>query len=217
MVCRGERRSSMNTSEEIKLWARELKAIAQTGLAYGKDVYDLERYQQMNGLSNQMLSYISDFSSDEIDGKLPIEEGYATPKIAVRGIVLKDQQVLMVKETADGLWSLPGGWCDIGFSAAENIEKEIEEETGLRTKATKLLSFYDQRLHRFSVSMQHIYTVYFLCEIVEGKLRGSIETADVNFFSPNQLPTLSIQRVTKKQLQTAIQIAKEECCKIYFD
>lgn len=206
----------MDTSEKIKLWAREIKSIAQTGLAYGKDVYDKERYQQMNDLSNHMLAYISGMSSHEIDKKLPIEPGYMTPKVAVRGIVIKDKKVLMVKESADGLWSLPGGWCDIGLSARENIEKEIEEETGLRTNAIQLLSFYDQTMHRPSVTMQHIYTVYFLCEIISGELRGSIETEDVDFFATDQLPPLSIERVTKKQLETALLIARTGS-KVYFD
>lgn len=207
----------MDTSERIKLWARELKATAQTGLAYGKDLYDQERYQQMNELSNQMLSHISGMSCDEIDRKLPIEEGYTTPKIAVRGIVMKDQKVLMVKETADSLWSLPGGWCDIGLTAGENVEKEIEEETGLKTKATQLLSFYDQSLHRPSTNLQHIYTVYFLCEIVSGELTTSIETEDVNFFSLDQLPPLSIERVTKKQLESALLVAQAGYNAVYFD
>lgn len=207
----------MDTSERIKLWAREMKSIAQTGLAYGKDVYDKERYEQMNELSHEMLSYISGMSEQEVLKTLPLEEGYMTPKMAVRGIVMKDGKILMVKESMDGLWSLPGGWCDIGLSASENIEKEIEEETGLRTKATKLLSFYDQTLHRKSVTMQHIYTVYFLCEIIDGKLRGSIETDEVDFFPVDQLPPLSLERVTKGQLDTALNIAQSDSQHVYFD
>lgn len=208
----------MDVSEQIKLWARELKSISQTGLEYGKDVFDKERYNQINELSNHMLSSISKVDVNEINRLLPIESGYATPKIAVRGIVLKDGQLLMVKEAADGLWTPPGGWCDVGLTPAENVEKEILEETGLKAKACRLLSFFDQTKYRSSVTLQHIYTVYILCEIVGGKLiDSSIETDDVRFFDTDDLPPLSTERVTTIQLEKALSIAMNKEKTVHFD
>lgn len=198
----------MKTSKQIKQWARELKSIAQTGLTYGKDEFDKERYEQMNELSNAMLSHISGISHDEVAHLLPIELGYATPKIAVRGLVIQDNKILMVKEIADGLWTLPGGWCDVGLTPSENIEKEIKEETGLRTRTTRLLTIFDQTKHRESETMQHIYTIYFLCEIISGELRCSIETEAVEFFTVNELPPLSRERMTEDQFDKAFLIAK---------
>lgn len=207
----------MNTHEKIMQWSKQLKAIAQTGLTYGNDVFDQERYEQMNELANTMLADISGMSSDEIHDLLPIEEGYATPKVAVRGLIVKDGKVLMVKEIADGLWTLPGGWCDTGLTPSENIEKEIREETGLRAKAVKLLAIFDQTKHRKSETMQHIYTIYFLCEILEGELTTSIETAAVEFFPANKLPPLSKERITAMQFEKAFSIASDEHQTIYFD
>lgn len=208
----------MNISEKIKMWARELKAVSQTGIEYGKDVFDQERYEQLNHLSNRMLSTISKESESEIDALLPIETGYATPKIAVRGIVLKEGQILMVKEVSDGLWTPPGGWCDIGLTASENVQKEVQEETGLETKANRLLAFYDQTKYRSSVTLQHIYTAYFLCDIVGGKLIDhSIETEDIRFFDVNDLPPLSQERVTLTQLERALSIARNASKTTYFD
>lgn len=207
----------METSENIKLWARELRAIAQTGLTYGKDVFDLERYEQMNELSSRMLAHISGMSPYEIDHLLPIEEGYATPKVAVRGLVMQGNKVLMVKEVADGLWTLPGGWCDTGLTPSENIEKEIQEETGLHTRATRLLTFFDQTKHRESETMQHIYTLYFLCERISGELTSSIETEAVTYFPVNELPPLSNERMTAEQFKIALSIYENKDKGVYFD
>ncbi len=206
----------MNTFEQIKRWARELKAIAQTGLTYGNDVFDKERYEQMNELSNTMLTHISGIPSSEIAHLLPIEAGYATPKIAVRGLVIREQKVLMVKEVSDGLWTLPGGWCDVGLTPSENIEKEIKEETGLHTEVTRLLAIFDQTKHRESETMQHIYTIYFLCEIIGGELTSSIETEAVEFFEVDELPPLSIERMTEEQFKTALLTANNKL-PVYFD
>src|SRR5699024_1950703 len=131
-----------------KSWAKELKALAQTGLEYTTDVFDMERYKYLNNIANQMLASISTHDVEQVNKLLPIETGYATPKVAVRAIILQDNQVLMVKEAADELWALPGGWCDIGLTAKENIEKEVLEETGLQTQAAKLIAFFDQTKYR---------------------------------------------------------------------
>lgn len=207
----------METPEQIKLWAKQFRAIAQTGLTYGNDVFDQERYSEVLEITTEMLSHISNLKKEEINRKLPIESGYATPKIAVRGIVLQDQQVLMVKEVADGLWCLPGGWCDINLTPSQNVEKEIKEETGLWTKATRLVAFFDQTKYRPSVTMQHIYTIYFLCEVISGDLKSSIETTEVRFFPLHNTPPLSNERITKKQLNTALSVALDENKKPYFD
>jgi ADP-ribose pyrophosphatase YjhB (NUDIX family) len=46
--------------------------------------------------------------------------------------------ILLVREQCDGLWTLPGGFADVGLSPARNIEKEIHEEAGLRVSARRL-------------------------------------------------------------------------------
>lgn len=204
-------------NEQIKYWARQLRAIAQTGLEYGKDVYDKERYHELNTLSNDMLAYISGIHPQQISHMLPIETGYATPKIAVRGLIFHEEKILMVKESLDGYWSLPGGWCDIGLSLSENIEKEVQEETGLESKAVRLLAAFDQTKYRPSVTLQQIYTVYFLCKVIGGKLQSSIETTKVKYFNTNDLPPLSKERLTTKQLMKAISIATTIDSQAYFD
>ena len=61
------------------------------------------------------------------------ETGYVTPKVEVRGAVFRaaDEHVLLVRETADGLWTLPGGWADVNDSPSGAIRREIEQEVGI--------------------------------------------------------------------------------------
>ncbi|MBM7095696.1 MULTISPECIES: NUDIX hydrolase [Alteribacter] len=207
----------MGIEERLLEWAKRLKAVSQTGLEYGNDHFDYERYKEMNDLSNEMIAYLSKEKIEEIERLLPVEKGYATPKMAVRAVVMAEGKLLMVKEAADGLWCLPGGWCDTGVTPGENIEKEVREETGLNVQATKLLAFFDQTKHRPSKTLQHIYTCYFKCEVTGGAIRGSEETTDVGFFSPDALPPLSIERMTKQQLDVALKEMDAGSPSIYFD
>ncbi len=80
--------------------------------------------------------------------KLLVAFGYATPKVDVRGSVFRDDQILLVKERADGLWTLPGGWADVNESPREAVVREIMEESGYHTRANKLLAVWDRAKHQ---------------------------------------------------------------------
>lgn len=180
---------------------QQITALAQSGLYYSKDVYDQARYheliqyvEKLLGLSNVITTHFKDDLLNDI--------GYATPKVDVRAVIFQDQKILMVKESSDGLWSLPGGWADSGLSAAENTVKEVLEETGLTVYCKQLIAFTDMRKHDHPPMFLHVYKAFFLCEIVTGQLQRSIETTDVQFFAEDQLPTLSTARVTQKQIHS---------------
>ena len=72
------------------------------------------------------------------------DAGYATPKVDVRGVVFQDGKILLVQERSDGMWTLPGGWADVGDSPADAVVREIREESGYETRATKLLALLDR-------------------------------------------------------------------------
>ena len=167
-------------------WARELQAIAQTGVAYGEpSIYDRERYERVRGIAAEILA--SDGDVDAIDGLLALETGHATPKLDVRGAVFRDDELLLVREAAG--WSLPGGWVDIGESPAGAAEREILEESGYATRAVRLLALQDRDRHGYPPHQWHIWKVVFLCALVSGEQRelGS-ETSDARFFARDQLP-----------------------------
>jgi ADP-ribose pyrophosphatase YjhB (NUDIX family) len=183
------------------LWARELQAIAQTGLTFGADAYDLERYQRLREIAIAMLAQGSDTPVERIRAFLERDLGYPTPKVDVRAAVFRDDRILMVREVSDGGWTLPGGWADVNQSPRECVEREIREESGFEARAVKLAAVYDYRrqgnVHPIPYS---IYKLFFLCELTGGEARPSIETSAVEFFALEALPELSAGRTNARQV-----------------
>src|SRR5277367_2227274 len=123
-------RANMTTEPEWLGWARALQALAQTGLHYAKDRFDIERYEQARAIAAAMMAAGADQPAPRILELFRQDAGYATPKVAVRGAVFRDDRVLLVRERNDDRWSLPGGWADVNLSPAECVEREIQEESG---------------------------------------------------------------------------------------
>ena len=182
-------------------WARRMQAIAQNGLTFAQDPFDRERYEQLRQLAAEVLAAGATLDTGTALELFTAESGYATPKVDVRGVVFRDDALLMVQEKSDGRWSLPGGWADVSSSPAENVTREIFEETGFGTRAVKLLAFYDREKHPHAPPyVQHVYKVFVRCEIVGGEIATSHETTAVGFFGEHALPELSLARVTPSQI-----------------
>ncbi len=182
-------------------WAKQLQAISQVGLAYSKDPYDRERFEQIRAIASEIFSAGSGIPMETIHGLFSAETGYATPKVDTRGVVFRDNMILLVRERDDGKWTLPGGWADVLESPAESVVREIREESGYETRATKLLAVYDRSKHPHTPPYPyHIYKLFFRCELLGGSPAASLETAEVDFFAEDKLPELSISRVTRSQI-----------------
>lgn len=182
-------------------WARRIQAIAQNGLTFAQDPFDQERYEALRQLAAEMLAAGSTLPFDQAIELFSKEEGYATPQVDERGVVFCDGKLLLMKEKSDGLWSLPGGWADVGGSPAENVTREIREETGFQTRAVKMLAVYDREKHPHQPAfVQHVYKLFVLCEITGGEPALSIETEAVGFFGEHEIPELSLTRVTPGQV-----------------
>jgi ADP-ribose pyrophosphatase YjhB (NUDIX family) len=183
------------------LWARELQALAQTGLAFSTDPYDLERYQRIRALAAEMFARGSNTPIERIRALFDQESGYATPKVDVRGAVFRDDRILLVQEAQDGRWTLPGGWADVNQTAREAVEREIREESGYQALAIKLAAIYDYRRQGNRHPLPYsIYKVFFVCELTGGEARPSMETSAVDFFSAHELPPLSLGRTNAAQV-----------------
>lgn len=179
---------------------RRLLALSQSGLHFTRDEFDRERYREIATLA-AALADLEDRSPAQVQATWFIEDGYATPKIDVRGAVFRDDEVLLVREMQDGLWSLPGGWADINDTPSQAIEKEIEQETGFSARAVKLAAVQDRRLHNQPQYLFHVWKLLFVCELMGGELRTSYETTEVGFFALNRLPPLSMGRITAAQIE----------------
>jgi len=187
-------------SERTLALARRLHALARTGQYFCGSEYDRERYLEIERIAAELLAGGSPEDRDALRSLWAGERGYVTPKVEVRGAAFLGGRVLLVRETADGLWTLPGGWADVNETPSQAVEKEIEQESGFHARAIKLAALYDRRRHGHGESLHHGWKAFFLCEIVGGEARGSYETDGVGFFEPDDLPPMSIGRSTPRQV-----------------
>ncbi len=195
--------SSKTTSFSTMAWAKRLQAIAQTGLTYARDQYDVERYRAVRRIATEMIAACSTaISSAELLDIFNCEVGYATPKIDVRAAVFSQDSLLLVKERSEGAWALPGGWADVGDSPSVAAVRETREESGYDVVARKLAAVYDRdhQRHGHPPMAYHVYKLFFICEPVGGMAKPSIETEEVAFFREDRLPNLSVARVTAQQI-----------------
>jgi ADP-ribose pyrophosphatase YjhB (NUDIX family) len=211
----------MNTDMEPKwlLWAREIQATAQTGLAFTNDIYDRQRYERLRQLAAEIMAEGGGVGSEAIEALFAEQTGYATPKVDVRGAVFQDGKVLLVQERADpGRWALPGGWADVNRSPRECVIAEVREEAGLDVRPIKLAAVYDRARHPHVPPRPfHVYKMFFICEIVGGKPSPGLETADVAFFAIDELPPLSVGRVLASQISRMLDHAQSPSLPTDFD
>lgn len=196
---------------------RRIQALARNGLSYGEGLFDLERYEEMDHLSTQLIADLGEESVESLPGLLTRELGYQTPKIGVRGMIFEGETLLMVQEKRDQLWAPPGGWADIGFSPAQITAVEVKEEAGLEVKVDRLLALYDGRLHEHPPRPEHIYKLFFLCQITGGNLQTGLETQAVQYCSIHNLPPLAPDKVTTQQIHQCYEISKDPNRPAFFD
>jgi ADP-ribose pyrophosphatase YjhB (NUDIX family) len=182
-------------------WIKQVYAIAQWGLTYAKDPFDLERYEVLRALSVNMMADFTRLDKARITDLFAHEVGYVTPKVDVRGVVFRDGKLLMVQENWDARWTLPGGWADVGLSPSEAVVKEVAEESGFEVRPVKVLAMLDKKFFAHPPSAYHIYKVFILCEITGGEARTSLESLAVNFYGEHEIPELSAHRVTPEQIE----------------
>jgi ADP-ribose pyrophosphatase YjhB (NUDIX family) len=193
----------MNAAASILQWARKVQAIAQNGLTFTQDPFDRERFQQLQELVTTILTSQLAITPDQLQDLWLGDDGYATPKVDVRGGVFEENKVLLVRERSDGKWALPGGWVDVGDGPAFAVEREIREESGYLAKAVKLAALFDKNnpAHGHPPSILHIYKLFFLCELTGGTPTLSNETDGVDFFPVSSLPPLSTGRTTQSEIE----------------
>ncbi|KEK24968.1 NUDIX hydrolase [Bacillus gaemokensis] len=190
-------------------WVKQIQAIAQAGLTYSKDVYDIERFQQLRDLSVSMMSHYTKTDWEVVEKLFASETGYQTPKVDIRAVVFQNGKLLLVKEKSDGKWALPGGWADVGYTPTEVAAKEVWEETGYKVDHFRLLAVFDKEKHHPSPSATHVYKIFIGCEIVGGEKRTSIETEAVDFFAETELPEMSVARNTEWQIKEMFTYMKD--------
>lgn len=178
----------------------ELQSLAQAGLAYGKDAYDKERYKRIREISAEMMSHIADIPLEKVKGLFCNEIGYQTPKIDTRAAIFKDDKILLVQEK-DGTWSLPGGWCDVTVSVAENTIKEVKEEAGLDVIVKSVIAIQDREKHNLPIYAYRVCKIFMLCSAVGGNFEPNIETIGFAYFAEDEIPQLATEKNNEEQIK----------------
>lgn len=181
-------------------WARKLYAISQNGLTFSKDPHDIEKFKEIKVIADAITARMSNLTEDELKIIFRYEEGYTTPKVDIRGAVFQNNKILLVKEKEDGGWTLPGGFADVGEAPSTAVEREVWEESGYKVKAVKLIALHDRNKRPHTPYLFHIYKLFFLCELIGGEAKTSIETDGIDFFDVNDLPELSKGRTLAEQI-----------------
>jgi len=181
-------------------WAREIQALSQTGLAFASNDYETQRYQRLAEIAAEIVGDHTDLPEERLYADFAMQPGYATPKVDVRGAVVRDGEILLVQERVDGLWCMPGGWADVGDLPSEMVVREVWEESGYRVVPRKVVGVFDANRSGRPLELYHAYKLVFLCEVTGGQARPSNETLDVRFFPFAHLPPLSTNRTHERHL-----------------
>src|SRR5574338_469571 len=185
-----------NQTPEWLNWAREIFSLSQAGLAYSQNPFDIERYKRLQEITAEIIENQTHILKQFALDSFTMQAGYITPKVDVRGAVVRDGKILLVQERADNQWAMPGGWADLGNSPASVAEREVWEESGFRVKAEKVVAVIDANRIE-PMEFYHAYKIIFLCKLLGGEPRISYETLAVDFFEPNELPPLSLFRTNE--------------------
>ncbi|PKB79208.1 MAG: hypothetical protein BZY88_14500 [SAR202 cluster bacterium Io17-Chloro-G9] len=190
-------------------WHQRLAGIAQNGLANSQDPFDRERFESIRTIAAEMIAENSTASISQVVDFLAIETGHATPKVDVRGVVFKGDDVLLVKERDDGLWSLPGGWAEVGETPKEAVAREVVEESGFQVEVSRLLALHDRRRHDLTPYPFAVYMLFFLCRLTGETALDNPETSEAAFFPRGELPGLSTYRVSTEQLNRVFRVCDD--------
>lgn len=206
----------MDQNQKWLNWAIELQALAQAGLFYSKDIYDIERFTRIREIAAEMLVSPSGLPLEQVKDLFCGDTGYQTPKLDTRAAVFQNDKILLVQEKNE-LWSLPGGWVDVDLSVGENAVKEVKEEAGLDVRCARIIAVQDRKKHNPEIYAYNICKVFVLCDLLGGQFRENSETVAMDWFAIADLPPLSENKTTAAQIQMCFDAYHAEHWQTLFD
>jgi ADP-ribose pyrophosphatase YjhB (NUDIX family) len=198
-------------------WAARLQSIAQAGLTFGENRYDLDRYSQIRAISVEILHEYTGISYEKIENLFTSETGYQTPKVDIRASVIKGNKILMVREKTDDTWSLPGGWADVNTSVSESAARECLEEAGAVVIPVRIIAIHQADRHYDFPYPYTVYKIFVECRLSEISFRENTETLEAGFFALDSLPPLSFERNTREQIEMCFSAGKKVVFEALFD
>lgn len=198
-------------------WAVELQFLAQAGITYAKDPYDLERFHRVREIAAEIMSAKSELDMDTVRELFCNETGFQTPKMDTRAAIFREDKILLVKEKGSGLWSMPGGWVDVNQSVRDNAVKEVREEAGLEVEAVRLIALHDRNRHNPPPYAYGICKIFVLCEEKGGFFQPNLETSESGWFGRDELPPMALEKNTPEQVLLCFEAAEDPFWNPVFD
>ena len=205
-----------NQQPEWLEWAKELQFIAQAGLTYSKDAFDIERFERIREISAEIVSRQTGLPLEKVKDLFCNEEGFQTPKLDTRAAIFKANRILLVKEK-NGTWSLPGGWVDVNQTIKSNTIKEVKEESGLDVITKRVIAIQDRNKHNKPLYPYGVCKVFVECEVIGGEFIENIETTEIKYFSIENLPNLCEAKTTSKQIEMCFEAKNNQNWNVVFD
>ena len=203
--------------EQWLSWAMEIQSLAQAGLAYTNNVYDIERYERLRRIAAEMIEKKTEIPMEKVEGLFCNETGYQTPKIDTRAAVFLEDKILLVHEN-NGTWALPGGWCDVLESVGSNTKKEVLEETGVDVEPVGIIAVQDRNRHNTPVYAYGVCKIFVMCKLLGGAFVENCETTEMRYFSRDELPkNLAEEKTNRDQIAMCFDAYRQTNWKTLFD
>jgi ADP-ribose pyrophosphatase YjhB (NUDIX family) len=171
---------------DLLLLLNEIRAIAHNGLEFVTDPYDQERYERLLELVSAAYGEALDLPPKAVRHQLRAEFGRITPKIGANAAIFDPQgRIVLVQRAENQRWCLPGGWLEANETPAAAAVRETHEETGLTVRP---LQFVDVGTEPTGAGLYTLVAITYLCESIEGTLRGSQEGPTVQFWEIEAVP-----------------------------
>ncbi|MCI8524790.1 MAG: NUDIX hydrolase [Oscillospiraceae bacterium] len=206
----------MEKNEKWLQWAVELQSIAQAGLFFEKNPFQMERYERIREISAEMLSCQSEIPLEKVKDIFCSDVGYQTPKIDTRAAIFRDGKILLVHEAND-TWSLPGGWVDVHISVEENTIKEVKEEAGLDVCVKRIIAVQDREKHNLPIYAYKVCKIFMQCEVIGGEFVPNLETTGFDYFGVDELPCLAEEKNNREQIEMCFRAMRAEAWEALFD
>jgi ADP-ribose pyrophosphatase YjhB (NUDIX family) len=197
--------------------ADQIRAMSHSGLHYGKNPYDNDRYERLLKLAAELLSITATQPLDAIERSFIADIDLRTPLVGVDTAIFDEAgRVLLIQRADNHKWAMPGGACEIGEMPAQNAAREVWEETGYRVEITHLLGVFDNHIYRRD-ARRHGYLMLFSGRVVSGEATLSNETLAVQWYPLEAIPWDDLSTGHVERLRHAVRWYRDRTTPAYFD
>jgi ADP-ribose pyrophosphatase YjhB (NUDIX family) len=187
-----------DTSAPVETWSEALVRVSEAALAVTTSLYERERFEEILKVAADIRMAAATMGSGESAESVcewlrshERSPDHTVPKVAVGAAVGNDAgELLLIQRSDAGVWLYPTGWADVGYSPAEVVVKEVEEETGIEVEPVRLIAVLDRLRPVAGGQAYGFYSLLFHCRAVGGSIKPHpLECLDAGWFAEDSLPS----------------------------